>query len=112
MPESWGFPLFIAAVFIFLGWSVVELKIAKANDPFRSAETLVVFEPRDVAFLWVWSRLRGRRDTLIFRAQLRAAPPFEMEVLDPKGWTTRASESDLQSKKWSRADLGVPTDGR
>lgn len=144
MPESWGFPLFIAAVVLFLGWfawgtqwnvrkgdsvlkwlrqglplvgerstlrwlgsSVVELKIAKANDPFRSAETLVVFEPRDVAFIWVWSRLRGRRDTLIFRSQLRATPPFEMEIFDPKGWTTHTSESALRSKKWSRADLSA-----
>lgn len=142
MPDTWGFPLFIAAVLIFLGWfawgtqwnvrkgdavlkwlrqglplvgerstlrwlgsSVMELKIAKANDPFRTAETLVVFEPRDVVFTWVWSRLRGRRDTLIFRSQLRATPSFEMEVFDPKGWTTHTSESALESKKWTRADL-------
>ena len=58
----------------WLGSSVVELKIPKAKDPFRNAETLVVFEPRDVLLLWAYTRARGRRDMLIFRAQLRTRP--------------------------------------
>lgn len=89
----------------WLGSSVVELKIAKAKDPFRSAETLVAFEPRDVVFFWALARLQGRRDTLIFRSQLRSAPSFEMEAFDPKGWTTRTSERVLESKDWSKVQL-------
>src|SRR5512142_2639013 len=142
MPDSWGFPLFIAAVLIFLGWfawgtqwnvrkgdailkwlrqglplvgerstlrwlgsSVVELKIAKAKDPFRTAETLVLFEPRDVIFLWAWARLRGRRDTLMFRSQLSAAPSFELDAFDPKGWTTRGDERTARGKNWVKLEL-------
>jgi hypothetical protein len=88
-----------------MGSSVLELKIAKAKDPFRTAEALAVFEPRDVFFLWAFARLTRRRDTLIFRAQLRSAPPFEMEIFDPKGWTTRVNERKLQEKSWKRAEL-------
>ncbi len=89
----------------WLGSSVVELKMAKAKDPFRTAETLIVFEPRDVAFLWAWARLRGRRDLLIFRSQLRSAPTFEMEVFDPHGWT--APNLRQKVKEWTPLDLSA-----
>lgn len=144
MPENWGFPLFVVAVLIFMGWfivgtqtnvrkgdavlkwlrqglplvgerttmrwlgsSVVELKIAKAKDPFRNVETLVVFEPRDVVFLWAFARLRGRRDLVIFRAQLRSAPTFEMEAFDPTAWTAHGVERDVRSKSWTQVDLSA-----
>ena len=84
----------------WLGSSVVELKIEKARDPFRNAETLVVLEPRDVSLLWAFYRARGRRDLLIFRAQTRASPSFELEAIDPKAWTTHGIERDVQGKGW------------
>jgi hypothetical protein len=89
----------------WMGSSVVELKIGKAKDPFRSAETLVIFEPRDVFFLWAFSRWRGRRDTLVFRSQLRTAPSFELEIFDPKGWTNRVNARTLQAKNWTPIPL-------
>ncbi|MCL4393463.1 MAG: hypothetical protein M1482_01370 [Chloroflexi bacterium] len=144
MPENLGFPLFIVAVLIFMGWfavgtqwnvrkgdavlkwlrqglpvvgerttmrwlgsSVVELKIAKAKDPFRSVETLVVFEPRDVVFLWALARLQRRRDLVIFRAQLRTAPAFEMEAFDPHAWTSNHIERDVRKKGWTQVDLSA-----
>ena len=64
----------------WLGSSVIELKIAEAKAPFRSAEVLVVLEPRDVPLMWWWAHARGRRDVLIFRSQLRGAPKFEKEL--------------------------------
>ena len=89
----------------WLGSSVVELKMAKAKDPYRNVETLIVFEPRDVIILWAWSRLQGRRDLLIFRGHLNAAPRYEVEIFDPKGWTTHHTERDVLKKNWTRADL-------
>src|ERR1041384_1507684 len=64
----------------WLGSSVIELKIAEAKAPFRSAEVLVVLEPRDVPLMWWWAHARGRRDVLIFRSQLRGAPKVEPEA--------------------------------
>src|SRR5512146_1262926 len=49
----------------WLGSSIAELKIRQAEAPFRSAEILVVLEPRDVAPYWLLARLRGRRDLLV-----------------------------------------------
>ncbi len=144
MPESWGLPLFIVAVILFLGWfaigtqwnvrkgdaalkwlrqglplvgerttmrwmgsSAMELKIAKASNPFRTAETVIIFEPRDVPVLWAFTRLRGRRDTLIFRSQLRAAPSFEMEAFDPKGWTSGGIERRARGKNFRQPNITV-----
>ena len=87
------------------GSSVVEMQIAKAKGSFRSAETLVVFEPRDVPFLWALARLRGRRDLLIFRSQLRSTPAFEIEAFDPQGWSTNSLQEIVQRKNWTRVDL-------
>ena len=89
----------------WMGSSVAQLKIAKAKAPFRSAETLFIFEPRDVIFLWLWSRLQGRRDLMIFRGTLNAAPSFELEILDPTGWTTHRTERDVQKKNWTTIEL-------
>jgi hypothetical protein len=89
----------------WLGSSVLELKIQKAKDPFRNAETLVVFEPRDVLLLWAFFHARGRRDLLIFRAQLSSAPMFEMEAFDPRAWTTHNIGRDVQQKNWKQIEL-------
>ncbi len=89
----------------WMGSSVLQLKMAKAKGPFRNTETLFVFEPRDIFFLWALSRWQGRRDLMIFRGALNAAPSFELEVFDPKGWTTHNTERDVQKKNWSRANL-------
>lgn len=90
----------------WLGSSVVELKIAKAKDPFRSAELLVVMEPRDVPVMWWWARTRGRRDLIILRGQLRAAPHFELEARGLRAW----AQTDLKrdgSPKWIAVQGGV-----
>jgi hypothetical protein len=89
----------------WMGSSVLQLKMAQAKGPFRNTESLFVFEPRDVFFLWFFSRLQGRRDLMIFRGTLNSAPSFELEVFDPKGWTTHNTERDVQKKNWTRIDL-------
>ncbi len=91
----------------WLGSSVVELKIAKAKDPFRNVETLIVFEPRDVLLVWAFFRLRGRRDLIIFRTQLRSAPTYELEAFDPKGWSTSHIDRNALGKNWSQLDLSA-----
>ena len=90
----------------WLGSSVVELKIQKAKDPFRTAETLVMLEPRDVPLLWAWTHSRGRRDLLMFRAQLRGVPAFELEAFDPNAWMADRIKRDVTQKNWARLELG------
>lgn len=93
----------------WLGSSVVELKIAKAKDPFRSSEMLVVLEPRDVPVLWWWGRARGRRDMMIIRGQLRAAPHFDLEARGLKIWGPGELKRDV-TPKWIPVQGGVAND--
>lgn len=90
----------------WLGSSVLELKVQEANQPFRSAEVLAVFEPRDVSVLWWYHHARGRRDLLMVRAQLRQTPGFELEALDPSGWSTRGVEQQVRFRNWDPVAYG------
>ena len=84
----------------WLGSSVVHLQIEKARDPFRRVEVLVVLEPRDVPPLWLLSRLRGRRDLLIVRTELRSVPKVQVEILDRQAWSTRAVDKEIREQQW------------
>ena len=88
----------------WLGSSVLKLKIEKANEPFRSAETLIVFEPRDVVLLWGWARMRGRRDLFIFRSELGSQPQLEIEALEPGAWSTGGIEKSLKKNRWQHLE--------
>lgn len=84
----------------WLGSSVVHLQIEKAREPFRRVEVLIVLEPRDVPPLWLLSRLRGRRDLLIVRTELRSVPTRQVEILDRQAWSTLAVERELRQQRW------------
>ncbi len=86
----------------WLGTSVAQLVIAKAKapGPIRSLETLLVLAPRDVPWLWLLSGLQGRRDTLIFRAQLGVPPRVDLELVDPASWTGRSALKQALQQGW------------
>jgi hypothetical protein len=84
----------------WLGSSVVHLQIEKAREPFRRVEVLIVLEPRDVPPLWLLSRLRGRRDLLIVRTELRTVPKLQIEILDRQAWSTRAVDREVRQQQW------------
>jgi len=88
----------------WLGSAAIELKLAEAQDPFRVAEVVVAFEPRDVPVLWWWSRVRGRRDLLILRGRLRHPPRFELEILNRDSWTGREALDKIKMAAWSQTD--------
>lgn len=89
----------------WLGSSVVELTIGDARPPFRRLELLLVLEPRDVPWLWLAARLGGRRDTLILRAQLSAAPRFEYQIDWAASWTGRRAMADARARRWLQEPL-------
>jgi hypothetical protein len=84
----------------WLGSSVVHLQIENAREPFRRVEVLIVLEPRDVPPLWLLSRLRGRRDLLIVRSELRLVPSLQVEILDPQAWSTAAIDREVRQQQW------------
>ncbi len=85
----------------WLGTSVVEMAIAAAKKPFRRLDTLIVFAPRDVPWMWLIAGLQGRRDIFIFRAQLVNPPPVDLELADPTAWTGRQALQQASALGWA-----------
>ncbi len=85
----------------WLGTSVVEMAIAAAKKPFRRLDTLIVFEPRDVPWMWLWAALNGRKDIFIFRAQLVNPPPVDLELANPATWTGRQALQQASAQGWA-----------
>jgi hypothetical protein len=88
--------------FRWLGSSVAELSIAQAKSPMRSLQIMMALVPRDVPWIWLPAHLRGRRDTLIFRAQLISAPKIDFDLADPILWTGRMAMEDAAEKNWEK----------
>lgn len=89
----------------WLGSSVVEMGIAKAKSPFRRVDLVLVLEPRDVPWFWLMARAQGRRDLLILRGQLHAAPRWEYDVVAPSSWTGRTAMGRAERERWETSDL-------
>ena len=90
----------------WLGSSVVELNIAKAKPPFRQFNLVLVLQPRDVPWLWLFSRMRKRRDMVILRGNLTSAPRLEYDMLAPQSWTGRSALARAQDAQWDVQPMG------
>jgi len=84
----------------WLGSSVVELNIQKAKPPFRRFSLVLVLQPRDVPWLWLWSLFRNRRDMVILRGSLTTAPRLEYDMLAPQSWTGRSALARATAAQW------------
>jgi hypothetical protein len=91
----------------WMGSSAVHLRISRPAQPFDEAEVVVVLEPRDLPWLWAFSRRRGRRDFLILRARLKHSPGFELEAAASEGWTARQRIATLDTEAWKHARWGT-----
>jgi len=90
----------------WLGSSVVELNINKAKSPFRRFSLVLVLQPRDVPWLWLWSLMRNRRDMVIFRGALSSAPRLEYDVITPQSWTGRPALAQAHYAQWGTIPMG------
>lgn len=56
------------------------LAVTKPVSPFRQVDVIFLLEPRENVLFWIFSMLRGKRDTLILRINLRKTRPAELEL--------------------------------
>lgn len=85
----------------WIGTTAVDLGLASAKPPFESASLVVFLAPRDLPWLWVASRARGRRDTLILRTSLQKPPIADVELLDRASWSGRDALRTMKDERWS-----------
>lgn len=90
----------------WLGSSAVEMTISKAKPPFRRFALVLLLEPRDVPWLWLWTFSRGRRDMLILRGQLSSSPRLEYELIAPQSWSGRSALAQAAQTQWGDTAIG------
>ena len=91
----------------WLGTTAVELVLSKPRAPFEATTLVIFLEPRDVPWLWGFSRSRGRRDALILRTRLRRAPHADLEALDRSSFAGRDVLRRIASERWSVREPGA-----
>lgn len=103
-------------------WKVVgslnsgaQVSIADASKPFRSLQITYVLLTREFLPLLAFELLRGKRDTMIVRAELRVRPDREFEVVPLDGPLRRSLDANAGEQPWNwreaPAGLGIATRG-
>ena len=73
---------------LYIRWitlAAFELTVPEARAPFRHLSLTGFLESREMPFVWLWNRLRGRGDLLVVRAELRQQPRWGLEVYRANG---------------------------
>lgn len=83
------------------GWlgspaSGARINVLEAHPPFRRMELTLLLERREVPLLWLWDRLRGRRDWLVIKATLRSPGREE--------WEIRAAKNKDKGGTWEQRE--------
>lgn len=100
------------------------LSVNAASGPFQHIEAFFLLEPRENLIFWLFDRLRGRRDELILKITLRAAPgkeslievgrhrdrDFQQAVEKEKSPITESANHGLEIVHWGKkSQLGERT---
>ena len=89
----------------WMGTTGVRLDMSEAKEPFKSVEVLTLMEPRDVVPLWILSHLRGRRDVMIVRGNLRRHARVEFDLIKAGSWSGKDVLRRGIPKEWTQATL-------
>jgi hypothetical protein len=98
-----GDPKSVQAGWLGSSGSGARIAILRAHPPFRRLELTYLLESRELAPLWLFDILRGKRDQLILRATLRQQQAGEVEVL-PSGDRELSSLQQETAQPWTLTD--------
>jgi hypothetical protein len=84
------------------------VNVIHATPPFRRLEITLLLEQREILPLWLFSRLRGKRDWIIIRATLRSPRRGEVEIVPVRGQIAQGLGRDPeQSWTWQEGPYGL-----
>jgi hypothetical protein len=98
-----GDPKSVQASWIGSSGSGARIGIQRARTPFRRLELAYLLESRELAPLWLFDILRGKRDQLILRGTLRHKQIGELEVLPAGDRRLKTIRREI-TKPWTLAD--------
>ena len=80
--------------------SGAQVSVTGASQPFKSAVLSYFLLTREFAPLWALEWLRGKRDTLAIRADLRVPPAREFEVVPLQGKLRKLLDQNAGELPW------------
>jgi len=86
-----------------LGTSGFQVHVSKAQAPFKKIEATILLQPREILLFWLFSLLRGKTDSLVFKGTLRAGPQGEIEVMK-KGRLASQMLGRLDAQDWAHQE--------
>jgi len=89
----------------WIGRSAFQVNVKKAKPPFKHLALMVLLEPREVLLVWLFNRLRGQRDLLVLKAELRNRPRAEAEVVPKGGRITRKILKAIEGETWAKGEI-------
>ncbi len=78
-----------------------ELSVPEARAPFRALRVTGFLQSRDMPFVWLWNRVRGRGDLLLVRADLRRPPAWGLEVYRPTSLLAGEARRAAEAAGWT-----------
>lgn len=88
------------AAVTWVGASAFRVDVQGALGPFKRVGMMVLLEAREVLLLWIINRLRGQRDILVIRGNLRLKPKTDLEVTR-RGWRAGRAMRALEKEGWT-----------
>jgi len=84
----------------WVGASAFRVDVQGALGPFKRVGIMVLLEAREVLLLWVINRLRGQRDIVVLKGDLRLKPKSDLEVTR-RGWRAGRAMKALEKEGWT-----------
>jgi hypothetical protein len=89
----------------WFGRSAFRVEAEQLTSPFVRLGVSVVLEPRETFFLWIFGRLRGRRDWLFTGVTLGGRVASSFEVYHPGRRGAFQVSSEIREKGWRQEPL-------
>jgi len=83
----------------WVGGSAFRVDVQGALGPFKRVGMMVLLEAREMLLLWIINRLRGQRDMLVIRGDLRLKPKTDLETR--RGWRAGRAMKALEKEGWT-----------
>lgn len=84
----------------WIGASAFRVDVQGALGPFKKVGMMVLLEAREMLLLWIINRLRGQRDTLVIKGDLRLKPKTDLEMTR-RGWRAGRAMRALEREGWA-----------
>jgi hypothetical protein len=85
--------------------SGAEVTVQEARAPYRNLSISYYLLTREFPPLWLWERIRGKRDLLALKADLRLMPGREFEIVPAGGKLRRELEQAAPDANYQWVDL-------